>query len=189
MKLRGWLSGGRLLALLAVANLLLGVGLFAIRSPVKAVAVAAPPPELPAQIQDLQARMDGNHKDQPFTLTLTDADLTAAVAVYLASTSDVPFTDVRITVRRTEIEVNARSSDTPIVVPVRVKLTAAVANGRPELKVRDVSLGSAGLPGFVTDQVIQQANASLDLSNYDLGVTLQSITLGDGVVTVTGKIN
>jgi uncharacterized protein YpmS len=150
------------LALLAVANLLLGVGLFAIRSPVKVMVVAAPPPALPAQIKELEALMDGNHKGQLFTLTLTDAELTDAVAVYLASSSDVAFTDVRITIRRTEIEVNARSSGTPIVVPVRVKLTAAVANGRPDLKVRDVSLGSAGLPGFVTDQVIQQANASLD---------------------------
>ena len=75
------------------------------------------------------------------------------------------------------------------VVPVRATLTASVANGVPVFAIEDVGLGRTPLPTFVRDQVIQQANAALDLSAYDLGVTLQSLTLGDHLVTIVGTIN
>src|SRR3569623_289829 len=97
MRLRGWRSPGGLLAVLATANLLLGVGLFALRSPLRQDPTA-PPAALPAQLQDLQARMDGQHRGEPFNLTLTDAELTAAVAVFLQDSPGVPFSNVRVAV-------------------------------------------------------------------------------------------
>jgi hypothetical protein len=187
MRLRGWFSGGRLLALLSVANLLLGVGLFAVRSPER-VDRNAPPPELPAQIKALEALMDGGHGGQPFTLTLTDAELSAAVANYLASTPDIPFSDVHIFVSKDEVVVNGKARGAALTVPVRAILAVSVANGTPVIQIKQISLGRTGLPKFVSDQIIAQANTSLDLSIYDLGVTLQSITLDQGFVTVQGTI-
>ena len=189
MKIRGWFSGGRLLALLSVANLLLGVGLFAVRSPER-VAIVAATPALPAQIAALEALMDGNHHGQPFTLTLTDAELANTVAYFIAeSNGAIPFSDVSVTIGNDQLVVNGKARGGAFVVPVRATLTASVANGVPVFAIEDVGLGRTPLPTFVRDQVIQQANAALDLSAYDLGVTLQSLTLGDHLVTIVGTIN
>jgi hypothetical protein len=187
MRLRGWFSGGRLLALLSVANLLLGVGLFSVRSPER-VDRNAPPPDLPAQIKALEALMDGNHRGQTFTLALTDAELSDAVANYLASSPDISFSDVRVTVGNGEVVINGKARGAALAVPVRATLAVGVENGTPVIRITRVSLGRTGLPKFVSDQIIAQANASLDLSHYDLGVTLESITLGEHVVTVRGTI-
>jgi hypothetical protein len=188
MRLRGWLSPGRLLASLAVANLLLGVGLFALRSPLRQD-TNAPPAELPAQLQDLQARMDGRHRGEPFSLTLTNAELTAAVAVFLQESSGVPFSDVRVAVARDQVVVDGTARGAAFAVPVRATLTATVVEGHPVVRVVKVSLGRTTLPAFVRDQILAQANASLDLSQYDLGVTLDALTLGSGTLTVRGTIN
>jgi hypothetical protein len=189
MRLRGWFVGGKLLALFTVANLLLGVGLFALRSPERQNR-NVPPPELPAQIKELIALMDGKHGGQSFTLTLTDAELSDTVGHYIAESNEaIPFSDVRVSVNRAGLVVNGRARGGVFVVPVTATLTVGVANGKPAIQVEQVSLGSTGLPGPVSRQIIAEANTALDLSAYDLGVTLEAIELGDGVATVRGTIN
>ena len=187
MRWRGWLSGGRLLAVLAVANLVLGVGLFALRPPGRAD-TTAPPPELPAQIQALAARMDGQHRGEDYTLTLSDADLTAAVANFLATSPEVPFGDVRVAVTGGRVVVNGTARGAALRVPIRATLTVVARDGHPVIQVENVSLGATTLPKFARQQIIDQANASLDLSQYDLGVTVESLTLGEGTLTVRGKL-
>jgi hypothetical protein len=189
MRWRGWFSGGRLLALLSVANLLLGVGLFSVRSPGR-VERYLPTPVLPAQINDLIGKMDGQHRGQAFTLTLTNAELADTVAYYIAESNGViPFSDVQVAIRDNRIVVDGRARGAGFAVPVSATLTVGVANGRPVIQVEQVGLGSVGLPAFVRDEVVRQANASLDLSGYDLGVTIASVELGAGVATVRGTID
>jgi hypothetical protein len=187
MRWRGWLSGGRLLVLLTVANLLLGVGLFALRPPGR-LDTTAPPPELPASIQTLATRMDGQHRGEEYTLTLSDAELTAAVAYFLHASPDVPFTNVRVAIVGGRVIVNGTARGAAVGVPVRATLTVEVHDGHPVVQVESVSLGATPLPAFVRQQVIAQANASLDLSQYDLGVTVESLTLGTGTLQVRGKL-
>jgi hypothetical protein len=187
MRLRGWLSASRLLALVAVANVLLGVGLFTLRSPLRQ-ATNAPPTELPAPIRELVDRMDGSHRGESYTLTLSDADLTTAVAYFLATSPDVPFSKVRVTVAGGRVVINGTATGAAAGLPVRATLKVEARDGHPVVQVEKVSLGSTPLPGFIRQQVIDQANASLDLSQYDLGVTVEAITLGTGTITVRGKI-
>lgn len=187
MRIQGWPSGGALLALLAVANLLLGAGLFALRSPARRE-TSAPPPALPAEIAALAARLDGSHRGEPFALTLTDADLTAAVAAFLAASPDVPFSDVRVAARGGRIVVEGRARGAALAVPISATLAVAARDGTPIVRVEHVDLGGAPLPTFAREQIIAEANASLDLSRYDLGVRIDDLTVGEGVVAVRGAI-
>lgn len=187
MRLRGGLSGGGWLALLALLNTVLGVGLFALRSPVHRD-THMPPPALPAQVVALEGRMDGQHRGEPYTLTLTDDELSTAVAVFLAGSPEVPFGDVHVAVTGGRIVVTGTARGTAVGVPVRANLLATAQGGQPIVQLDNVSLGSTPLPTFIRQQVIAQANASLDLSQYNLGVTVDSLTLGEGVLTVRGTI-
>ena len=187
MRWRRWGSGSGLLIGLAALNLALGVGLFALRPPGRAIVITTPV-TLPAPVQTLVGRMDGRHRGEPYTLTLTDAELTEAIAYFLATSPEVPFTDVRVVSRDGRIIVNGTARGAAVGVPVQATMTVIARGGRPIVTVEDVRLGSTPLPTFVRQQIIAQANASVDLSQYDLGITVESITVDTGTLTVRGKL-
>lgn len=184
----GW-SPRRAIGLIILANLLLGVALFLLRPP-----WSTPPepeaalPELPAQVRDLQARLGGGHAGEPYSLVLTDDELTAAAAYYVATTPDVPFSRVRASVSGEKVTVDAVTKGLAVAAPVRVVATASASGGVPRAHVENVSLGDTPLPGFIRDRVVQDANASLDFSRKELPVTVEAIELRPGTLIIRGRL-
>ncbi len=193
----------RALVLLAAANLLLGAALFSLRPPGRAAAAIEPPPPLPAQVEQIQALIAEGRHGEPYALDLSEKELTATVAYFLARSADIPFGRVRIAVRspyprplpegegsggERVIVLDAVTRGLAVTVPVRVTGTVAARDGLPVASIHDVSLGDTPLPGFARDQVLREANAALDFSKRPMDVTVDSVELRPGGLTIRGTV-
>jgi uncharacterized protein YpmS len=176
------------LVTLAVANLALAIGLLLLKPPGRVEIAVETRPTLPAQVAQLVMDVNAGKHGEPFTLVLTDADLGASISYYLANSPDAKFTHISVAVSPEEVTLDAVTKGLAVSIPVRVTVGLALRDGKPFATVRDVSLGSTQLPSFVRDQIIQSANKSLDLSATPLAVTLETLTLHQGNMTITGKV-
>ena len=177
----------RLLLLVAAVNLLLAVALLTLRPPWRIERSAAAPP-LPAQVAELQARVERGEHRTPYALTLTDDELTATARHFLARSEDVPFTQVRVAVVGGHLEVAGVTTGLAVAVPVKVVANAVARNGAPVVSVVDVDVDGLALPPFVREQVLREANQAVDLSRYDLAVTVDAVALRPGVLDVRGMV-
>lgn len=177
----------RLLLLVAVVNVLLAVGLLLLRPPWRVERSTAAPP-LPAQVAELQARVQRGEHGTPYTLTLTDEELTATARHFLAQSEDVPFTQVRVAVVGDHLEVSGLTTGLAVAVPVKVVANAVARNGAPVVSVMDVDIGGLALPPFVREQVLREANQAVDLSRYDLAMTVDAVALRPGVLEARGMV-
>ncbi len=185
----GFPAAARSVVLIAMANILLGLALLTLHSPVRAVPDdATNPPDLPRPIQQLLGRIDQGSHGEPYTLLLTDAELTAATSYFLASDPSLPFTRARITNTGGNMMLDGVTRGTGLAIPVRVTAAVGAADGIPWARVENISLGDTGLPGFIRDQIIQQINASLNFSQYDLLIRVDAVDLGRGSVAIRGSI-
>jgi hypothetical protein len=184
---RAW-SARTAVLVVAAANLLLAIGLLALRSPARADQALAPPPALPAAVVELQPRIDAGRHGEPFTLDLSDAELTAVAGHALATHPDVPFSSVRVTTAGETVIVDGVTRGLAVNVPVRAVGAVGARDGAPWARVDDVSLGAVGLPGFARDQIVGQVNQSLDFARYDLPITVDEVTPRAGGLIVRGRI-
>jgi hypothetical protein len=177
----------RLLFLVAVVNVLLAVGLLTLRPPWRVERSTVAPP-LPAQVAELQARVQRGEHQTPYALTLTDDELTATARHFLAQSDDVPFAQVRVAVVGSHLEVSGVTTGLAVAVPVKVVANAVSLDGAPVVSVADVDVGGLALPPFVREQVLREANQAVDLSRYDLAVTVDAVTLRPGVLEARGMV-
>ncbi|MBI2954703.1 MAG: hypothetical protein HYY30_10340 [Chloroflexi bacterium] len=185
---RHW-SLRRTLALVIVANLLLGLILFTLRSPSRgAPDENAPVPPLPQQVQQVKTLIAEGRHGEKFSMVLTDQDLTDLVAHFLAADPSLPFTQVRVAVTGQRLVIDAITRGLAVTLPVRVTGTVGARNGLPWARVENVSLGDTPVPGFIRDQIVGQVNAGLDFSRYDLGVSVDALELGAGTMAIRGTV-
>lgn len=182
-------STSKILALLVVGNLFLGGALFAFRSPSgNPTEASAPPSQLPAQVQELQARIAAGRHGEPYTLDLSDEELTATARYFLARAPNIPFTRVSIIVVEDKLVVNGVTKGLAVAVPVRLTAAVSAQDGRPRTRVENVSLGDSPLPDFVRQQIVREADASLDLSRYNIPVAVDTLELRPGGLMIRGTI-
>jgi hypothetical protein len=182
-------SFGRVLVLVVLANLLIGAALFALRPPRGAPPEPLiPPPPLPAPVAELRSRLAAGQHGEPYTLAMTDDELTALAAWSLANAPDVPFTRVKVAVTGDRVIAEGVTRGLAVTVPVRIVGTVAAADGLPRVTIQDVSLGDTPLPPFVRDQILREANASLDFSRRPMPVTVDAVELRPGGLTVRGVL-
>ena len=177
----------RLLLLVTVINVVLGLGLFLLRPPGRVERSDVPPP-LPPQVAELQARVQRGDHGTLYTLTLTDEELTATARYFLAQSMDVPFSQVRVAVVGGRLEATGVTTGLAVAVPVRVVANVEARNGAPVVSVVDVGVGGLALPSFVREQVLAEANRAVDLSRYDLAVTVDVVALGGGTLLARGTV-
>lgn len=177
----------KLLLLVVVLNLGLALALFAVRPPWRIERVAAPTAP-PPQVAALTAQIDRGEHGAPYQLTLTDDDLSATAGYVLAQSQDVPFSQVRVRVVGGTVEANAVTTGLAVAVPVRIQANVIARDGAPVVQVTDVGIGGMPLPAFAHEQVLREANRAVDLSRYTLPVTVDAITLRDGVLEARGTV-
>jgi hypothetical protein len=177
----------RWLLVVIFVNLVLAAGLLTVRPPWRAERSDAPP-VLPPQVAELQARVQRGEHGTPYTLTLTDDDLTATAGYFLARGPDVPFGQVRVAVPGDHVEASGVTTGLAVAVPVRVRATVQAQSGKPVVQVADVNVGGMALPDFARQQVLAEANRAVDLSRYDLPVTVDAVTLRPGALDVRGTL-
>ena len=186
--MRSW-SIGKVLVLVTAANLLLGSALLFLRPPSgSADAAAGPPPALPTEVHELQAKLAQGRSGEPYTLDLSNEELTATAGYFLARGRNIPFTRVRIAVTGGKVVADGVTKNLAVTVPIRVTAAMDARGGLPQVAVEDVSLGETPVPGFARDQILREANASLDFSRYNLPVTVDTIELREGGLTIQGAV-
>ena len=181
-------SMSRTLLLLTVANVLLAVVLFALRSPRTSPPEPVVLPTLPPQVQQLRARIAEGHAGEPYSLSLTDDELSATANYFLGAAPDVPFTGIRVAVADERVTADAVTRGLAVTVPVRIVGTVSAAGGLPRARIEDVSLGGTPLPAFVRDQIVREANASLDFSRYRMPLTVDALETAPGRLTIRGTL-
>jgi hypothetical protein len=177
----------RLLLLVTVVNVVLAMGLLLARPPWR-VERGDAPTALPTQVAEIQARVQRGEHGTPYTLMLTDEELTATARYYLARGEDIPFSQVRVAVVGGHLEVTGVTTGLAVSVPVRVVANVEAGNGVPVVSVVDVGIGGLALPSFVREQVLTEANKAVDLSRYDLAVTVDTVALGTGTLLARGMV-
>jgi hypothetical protein len=173
--------------LVTVVNLGLAAVLLLIRPPQRVERVAETP-TMPAPVARLAAQVQRGEHGAPYDLVLTDDDLTATATYFLAQSADVPFSQVRVTVTDGHLEVAAVTTGTAVSVPVRIQANVTAKDGAPVVQVLDVGIGGMPLPTFAHEQVLREANRAVDLSQYTLPVTVDSISLTPGVLEARGAV-
>lgn len=173
---------------LVLANTVLALAFFAVRPPWASPTSDAQAPELPVQIRALQQRVAEAHPGESYALDLSDAELTAAAGYYAATMPEVPFTRIEVAVAGDRIAVDAVTRGLAVPVPVRATVSLAAVDGTPHARVEDVRVAGSGLPAFAREQVLREANASLDLSRYDLPLTVDVVDLAPGKLVLRGRL-
>jgi hypothetical protein len=173
---------------LVLANAVLALVLFAVRSPSASPTSDVRAAELPVQIRALQQRIAAGQPGDAYALDLSDAELTAAAGYYAATLSEVPFTQIQLATTGDRVAVDAVTRGLAVPVPVHATVALTAVDGAPRARVEDVRVAGSGLPAFVRDQVLREANASLDLSRYDLPVTVDVIDLTPGRLVLRGHV-
>lgn len=178
----------RLLLLFIGVNALLALVLFLWRPPTRDPKVPESSPAPPSSIEALRLRIAEHHSGEPYTLRLTDGELSATAGYYMTQRSDIPFSNPRVSVSGGQVVLDAVTRGFAVPVPVRVTGTIRAVNGAPAVTVQDVSLGNVPIPAAVRDQIVTEANKSLDFSRYPLPITVESVQLGSGEATIRGAI-
>jgi hypothetical protein len=178
----------KLVVAIILANVLLALAVFVLRPPWLPEAEEVPAPVLPAQIEVLQEAVASGDHDEPYAVTLSDAELTATRAYYAARSPNVPFTRIQASTVGNRVAVDAVTRGLAVPVPVQATVALSTSHGVLKAQVDEVRVAGAGLPTFIHDQVLGQANASLDLSRYDLPLTVDAIQLRPGSFAFSGRL-
>ncbi len=181
-------SAVTLLALVVAVNVVVGSVLFLARVPAAPGRSTAAPHELPAQVKDVQAAIDEGRHGEGYALALSDADLTALADYFLAETPESPFAGVKVVVTGDRVVAEGVAKALAVPVPVRATAVVGARDGVPWAKVEDVSLGQVALPGAVRERTIREVNASLDFSRYAMPITVDTLELRPGGLTVRGTV-
>jgi DUF2993 family protein len=177
-----------ILVALVLANMLLALALFALRAPWVSRSREVEVPTLPVQIGDLQQRIAEGRSGEPYVLDLDDGALTAAANYYAATARDVPFTRIQVHVVGNRLTLDAVTANLAVPVPVQALVALSAVDGIPQARVEDVRIAGSGLPGFARDQILREANASLDLSRYALPLTVDTIDTTPGRLVLRGRL-
>jgi hypothetical protein len=144
--------------------------------------------KLPAAINDAQGKVDQNVGGrQAFTLNLSDTDLMALISARAGdSARALPVGNANLAVHPEGIGLTADLRGA-VLVPVAGTLTPSVSEGKLQLALSDVRIGSIPVPADqLVGPLINQAldmNAALAASG---AMTLQSVELRDGTMRLVG---
>lgn len=152
----------------------------------------APPPVTTSAVKTLESNLQQAATQVSETgkinVSITEAQATSLLAQEMKSQTDLPISDPQIYFRNGQITFQAKATQSGITLPVKVVMTVSVdSQGKPAYQIRSASLGVLSVP----DSLLNQFKAEMDsaLANQlNLGedTVLETITIADGVLTVTG---
>lgn len=130
--------------------------------------------------------VDGN-----LSITLNESELNQLLRLrYLVMSAEPELRDAAV---RFEVGVIVMSGNVPLLLPVDVTLSLrpVVADGQFELAIEDAALGRLEAPevvlGFASNLVSSALSEAIRL--LPDGFQLESITVGEGLLTISGRIN
>lgn len=160
-------------------------------------------PEYPATSIPISTEAVGSLDDQfhasetaaadsgKLTLSVNETQITSLLAQKLSSQSAPLIQDPQVFLRDGEIQVYGKASQANLLANVRIVLKASVdAEGKPVLTVISTDFGPFPAPQGLNDSVsamIDQAFTG-SFGPAATGLRLESISIADGIMTLTGQV-
>ena len=125
---------------------------------------------------------------QPATLTMNESELTSLVVYRLEQQTGGLLSQSQVYLRDGMIQYRGSLEQSPITAPVEVDIrVSAGPDGRLKYDVVNASAGPFGMMQNMIDDFTAQFDQALYSSNSQLNdIFIESVTIADGVMTVTG---
>jgi hypothetical protein len=140
---------------------------------------------------EIERALTQNADTGTLTLTITEDQLTAYLAAQLAEQTDPVLTDPRVFLRDGAVELVAKAQSGLVEGNVRVIAhVLARADGLPEIQIVEADLGPVPMPDSLKEGISSFLQETLtgSLGPAAIGFRLEGITVGDGQMTVTGRL-
>ena len=146
----------------------------------------------PVTLQEqIQQAITSVSQSGDISVQITEDQLTAYIAAKAASQTDPVILDPRVYLRSGQMDVYGMAQAGIFRANVRLGLQASVdAEGQPQFDIQQVDFGPIAAPQALNEALaafIKEAFTGW-LGPVATGFRLETITIGDGVMTLTGRI-
>ncbi len=159
---------------------------------------AYPPTSVPVSTDAAQSLHDqvqqaatAGAQSGTISLQITESQLTSYLANYLASQPNPLITNPQVLLRNGQMQVFGQAQQGMFTANVSITMQVSVdANGQPQIDITKTDFGPLPAPQGLNDaasSLIQQAFTG-SLGPAATGFRLESITIADGVMTVSGRV-
>jgi hypothetical protein len=125
------------------------------------------------------------------TLTYTEAQVSSFVDMKLRSDPNSSLTNPQVYFQNGQLDAYTNFQTKSLTATLHAAVKAAVdSQGKLKLIIQSIDLGPMPMPGFLLDGLSYILTQSLtgSLSPYIAGLKLESITISDGQMVITGEI-
>jgi uncharacterized protein YpmS len=160
-------------------------------------------PDYPDERVPVSTEAVGNLKDQisaaetsaaqngTLTLTLNEVQITSLLAAKLNEQSDPFLTEPQVYLRNGEIQIYGKAVQGNFQANVRIILTVTLdTNGKPIIHITSTDLGPLPAPESLNSAISQMIDEIFTgaIGPAAIGFRLETITIADGVMTLTGRV-
>ena len=151
----------------------------------------APIPVSSEAVDDLLAELEAANATAaaggPIVLEMTEAQLTSLAAMELQSQQEMGIENLQIRLQDGQVMITGSASQEGFSLPVSISLRIYVEAGVPRSEVVAAKLGPLPVPDSFRDQITEQFNQAIvsQFSAYGSGVVFDSITIANGMMTIT----
>ncbi len=125
------------------------------------------------------------------TLRITEAQLTSYLAIYLQSQPNLPILNPQVQLQNGQMKVLGKVQQGMFSANVSMTMTVGVdQNGQPKITITQQDFGPIPAPKGLNDVATAFVTEALtgSLGPAATGFRLESITITDGVMTVSGRV-
>jgi hypothetical protein len=141
--------------------------------------------------EQLQQAVETAKETGALNFTIDEAQLTALVAQKVAADPESFLTEPQVLLRDNEIQIFGKAQQGYFAANVRITLSAAVdGNGQPQITVKSVDFGPLPAPEGMNSTISALVNEAFTgaLGPAATGFRLETITIANGLMTLTGRI-
>ncbi len=146
-------------------------------------------PILESGLADLRNRLiEGGHSGERFELRITDQEAAETIAWFLDRHPEVPFRYPRIAFHPGEIEAWGMATVLGLELSIHGRATMHLESGVPIVRLTELGVAGAPVPGFVLQAIQDAVYQQVDLSNRPLPVVFTALEIGEGEMWAEGVI-
>ncbi len=126
------------------------------------------------------------------TISITENQLTAFIAEGLAQQANPPFTDPQVSLRNGQMQLYGKITQGMFIANMLITMNVTIdeTTGQPKIQIASADFGPFPAPEGLNNAisvVIEEAFTG-SFGPVAVGFRLQTITIADGVMTLTGRI-
>jgi uncharacterized protein YpmS len=159
---------------------------------------AFPPTPIPGSTEAVQSlhdqvnqAMTAGAQSGTVSLQITESQLTSYLSYYLSSQPNPMITNPQVVLQNGKIQLFGQAEGTLLTANVSIRMQVMVdPNGQPKINITQTDFGPLPVPQGLNDTVsglVQQAFTG-SLGPVATGFRLETVTIADGLMTVTGRI-